>query len=115
MAARSQARPVGTPTLLVDKIDFANMGDNIVIPAPGVGQSIRVFGLFLACAGVNALTFKDGLGDDAMTLATGEPFVLPMGENPWFVGDSGASFTINASAGTQVSGRIYYEIVGNPP
>lgn len=115
MAARSTARPVGTPTLQVDKIDFANMGDNVVIVHPGVGRSIRVFGLYLTCAGANNLIFKDGLGDAAMTLVTGQPFILPMGDNPWFVGDNDASFTINASAGTQVTGRIYYEVIGGPP
>lgn len=90
-------------------INFNVGGDNTVIPADTNGNRIVVHRMWFVVGAAVNLTFKDNLPS---------PAAVPMGQNgalvfdatgePWFTTDPNTAFIINASAGVQVSGEVFF-------
>lgn len=99
------------PILLRLPINFNTVGDNIIIPADTNNNRIVVHRLwFLVAAAVN-LTFKDNLASPAVVpFAANEGVTFDATGEPWFITDPNTAFIINASAGVQVSGEVYYAL-----
>jgi hypothetical protein len=99
--------------LIESAIDFANTGDNIIVPAVS-GQGIYVFKYFLVVGAAVDLTFWDGPSvsgnklTGVISLATNEAMVFTFDTRPWYSTTLGNAFIINASNSSQVSGRAYY-------
>jgi hypothetical protein len=96
------------------KIDFAALGDNVIVPLLSDDQQVLLYRIFfLISGGAAILTFLDGEGGDALTgplhLADGAAFVLDRdGTHPWFTTSEGNALVLNMSAAVQVSGRAYF-------
>lgn len=99
-----------TSALTEASLNAAAAGDNTLI-AGTAAQTVRVFRLFLVCAGAVNIKFKDGAGTDltaAMTMTASGAMVLDFSGEPWFITSASNGFVLNLSAAVQVSGRIYY-------
>lgn len=92
-------------------VNFANAGDNIVIPAVP-GKLISVVRVFLVIGGATNLAFKDGsnLQSGPLPLVANATFVLDMAKDrPWFQTTNVLNnLVLNSSAAVQISGVVYY-------
>lgn len=90
-------------------IDTNTTGDNTLISAT-VGQTSRVFKVFLVSSAATTIIWKDGTTGltGAITVAAGGSFVLDLDGDPWFTTSSNSAFILNQSGTAQLSGRIYY-------
>jgi hypothetical protein len=94
-------------------INFTAGGDNTIVT--GIpNQQIYVYKYFLVVGAAINLTFWDGpsASGTALTgpidLAANEAMVFTFDTRPWYSVSLGNNFVINASNGSQVSGRVYY-------
>lgn len=95
--------------LLEASINFANGADNTIVAGVS-GQGIYVYKYFLVVSNALTLTFKDGSTGltGPISLAANEAMVFTFDTRPWYSTTLGNDFIINASNGSQVSGRVYY-------
>ena len=89
-------------------INFANTGDNIIVPS--TGGTIGIYRYWLVVGAAVNLVFKDGSNilTGPVPLAANEAMVFTFDTQPWFTISSGNGLIINASGPAQVSGRAYY-------
>ena len=75
-----------------------------------LGQTAKVYRLFLVAAGATNLTIKDGATalTGAIALPANGSITLDFDGEPWFTGSPNTNFIINSSAAVQISGRIYF-------
>ena len=92
-------------------VSFATIGDQTVVPAVA-GKVIVVVALLLVSAGTTTVIVRDGATSlsGAMSLVVGVPLFLDEKTDfDYYPTSSGANnLVINNSAGTQVSGTIWY-------
>lgn len=93
-----------TPQLTRTVISAASSGDNTIITRST--GTIKVYGIFVACASPVVVTFKNGATgvSGAMTLST---FFLPRDGEAWFVTTSTNNFIMNLGSAVQCSGTAY--------
>jgi hypothetical protein len=90
-------------------VSFASASSNTIV-AGVAGQIIRVYRVLLVNTAANSLTFQDGSTalSGAMLLGVSSILILPNCGIPWYQTSPGNAFNILASAGSQVSGTIWY-------
>lgn len=96
-------------------IDISSSGDNTVIVAPETGAHIEIDHILFVAAGAVDIILKDGSTDKtgAMTFGASGTFAFDNGNAQYpFEITTGNGFVINLSAGVQVSGWVFYRVVG---
>lgn len=97
-------------TLLTAKIDFSGTGDNTIIAAVASNR-ILIHRIWFVASVASNVTFKDGASislSGAVPMAANGGLTFDLSGEPWFVTTVGNAFIINSSAGSQVSGIVYY-------
>ena len=96
-------------------IAASSSGDNTVVAAQGASKKIRVFSLFLVCAGAITVRFESGAGGTALTgqmaLAANGGMVLPHNPRGWFETDYDALLNLELSSAVSVAGGLDYHVV----
>jgi hypothetical protein len=90
-------------------IDFATIGDHIVIPG-SPGLQTHVYGMFFSVDGPVNVTFRSGATalSGSLQFANASNIVLPTLAEPWFVTAIGEDFIMNTNAARQLGGRLIW-------
>lgn len=96
-------------------IAASSSGDNTLVAAQGTTQRIRIFSLFLVCAGAVTVRFESGAGGTALTgqmaFAANGGMVLPHNPLGWFETLDNGLLNLELSTGVSVAGALEYEVV----
>lgn len=93
--------------------DASSAGDNLVIPAQGVGMKIRVVYVIVIAAIANTITFKSGSTaiSSAKGVAAQGGFILPRDENGWYETEPNEALNVSLAAAGAVGIDVGYVVV----
>lgn len=85
-------------------------GDNLIVPAQGVGVRIRVLGLALGAKKANDIKFRSGTTDISCLFFPGDStnFLLPINDTGWLVTEENQPLNINLAGTTQVGCHVIW-------
>jgi len=93
-------------------INTSTSGDNTIVSALGAGLRIAVIGCVIISDGTTDVRWEDGASGTAKTgqmpLQAREGFVMPIGNQPWFVGAANTLLNLELTAAVNVHGIVSY-------
>ena len=96
-------------------INDSTSGNNTIQAAAGAGLRIALIGCVIVSDGTTDVRWEDGAGGTAFTgqipLQAREGFVMPIGNQPWFVGSADTLLNLELTANVNVHGIASFVVM----